>query len=129
MSRCSRMCCEKSRRACATAEPRLVSTGGLRGERAPSVPGAHFSTVNPQVRERGRWAGRSTDEDQGPGDSASELWVPKYLRAVKTGWMAGEPQACLQALLFGGAPDAAQETQAPRIQSAERVQASGVETR
>ena len=87
--------------------------------------GAHLSTVNPQVWERGRWAGSPTDEDQGPGGSASELWVPTYPRAVETGGMAGEPQAGLQALLLGGAPHAAQETQTPLIQSAERDQASG----
>ena len=48
---------------------------------------------------------------------------------VETGGVAGEPQACLQALLFGGAPHESEETQAPRIQSAERDQAPGVETR
>ena len=43
----------KSRRACAAAGPCLVSTGGLRGERASSVPGAHLWTLHLQVRERG----------------------------------------------------------------------------
>ena len=40
----------------------------------------------------------------------SELWVPTYPRAVETGGVAGEPQACLQALLFGGAPHEVEET-------------------